>query len=157
MQLFLNSCKHARRSGFAFTRQRSLVRAQHRPLSKSGVLQDFYVTEARNLRRYSLRAQQRSDAPTSGVRNAYEPRIGPILRVVFIHLCPEGADQGNGNERRQAVRVKEPNPLPLHRRPGLLFTTTTSPTLRSTIGPRPTCVRGWARKALRKRGPMVGR
>src|SRR3712207_3500175 len=78
----------------------------HRPTSRVLFLQYFSTTEDRNLHRCSVRAQQRSDAPTSSVRNANEPRIGADLRVAFSLLSPEGADQGNGNERWQDTRVK---------------------------------------------------
>jgi hypothetical protein len=48
---------------------------------------------------FAATVQQRSDDPTSGVRNTHEPWIGPIPRVAFILLSPEDADQGNGNKQ----------------------------------------------------------
>jgi hypothetical protein len=75
------------------------------------------MTEDRNLHRCSVRVQQRSDTPTSSVHNASEPRIGSDLRVAFIRLSPEGADEGNGNERWQPPESKSSCGLGLSRNP----------------------------------------
>jgi hypothetical protein len=45
LQAFLNASEQPRRYGLAFTRQRTLVRTQHRPLRKNDVLQVKHKAE----------------------------------------------------------------------------------------------------------------
>jgi hypothetical protein len=48
LQAFLNTSEQPRRYGSAFTRQRTLVRTQHRPLRKNTRLQEKYKREAKS-------------------------------------------------------------------------------------------------------------
>jgi hypothetical protein len=76
------------------------------PTLKSPVLQDFYMTEDRNLHRCSVRVQQRSDVPTSGVRNANEPRIGLFFVSPLSAYLPKAQFKVTGTKGGKPPRQR---------------------------------------------------